>query len=428
MSVSGIIGSHYVTLLASLTHVEFALKIRNSLNNIVATRQERLEERVSNGSWRARKELELLEAQWERFEDTREIIRKDSDLAKFKGNFDRGPFYLTPVEFRTKYADGTVIPRIEESIRDTDCYLVSGFDIPYEMLPDPVPELLRTDPKFRQEFLQIASLKATAQINTQSLIYAIKQSKVGRLNAIFAKLAGSRQEITKGKEPNLSRMFSESFGPITDSIMTFDLHDEATEASAGFDIGQLERLYGSRVLLPAVIKYAFGDNYNPETDRIASPDAGGLGRAKHYGTELGLPLIIGLKSRPWEIENAIDGFNLYGDVEGKRVALIDDINDTSGTGEKNIEALFEHGAAEVTFVYTHALHNGPAFERLDALHEKYGDRFRVITTNSVLHKGVLDYIKVIKLEDFIAEAIYDIHTSGSLSRLYSDLAHNPRLR
>jgi ribose-phosphate pyrophosphokinase len=425
---TGILGPNYITLVSSLTHFEFSLTIRDALNELIQARRPEVANAVTAGSAKAKVEQDFLDLADERHKEQKAMVLANPKLrADFEENFGRGPIYLTPVKFRDKYVDGTVIPRLEESVRDTDCFLVSGFDIPYEALPEPVPTLLREDAEFRRKFLRVASPKATAQINTLDLMYALGQSSVGRLVGVFAKTAGSRQERTRGREPNASRRFSEMFGPHLDSLVTIDLHNEAIEAFSGYKLGAVERLYGSQLLIEELVDWAWEGVVDPATDRAGSPDAGGLARTRHYSKELDIPTVIGIKARNWEKENLVEEFELYGDIEGARVALIEDIIDSAGTIKTNIEALFEAGAASVTVVYTHALHNGPAYQIFEELHQKYHGRLKFVTTDSVWNTNLPDYFKVVPLAPLLARTIYSLHKSGSLSKLFGDGKHNQRL-
>ena len=57
--------------------------------------------------------------------------------------------------------------------------------------------------------------------------------------------------------------------------------------------------------------------------------------------------------------------NIIGDIEGKRVILVDDMIDTAGTITNAANALKERGAIEVDACCTHAVLSGPALERIE---------------------------------------------------------------
>ena len=138
----------------------------------------------------------------------------------------------------------------------------------------------------------------------------------------------------------------------------------------------MDNLYGSIVFNEYIQSKHFK---NPI---IASPDIGGIARARSVAKKLGLDIVIVDKRR--EKANESEVMNVIGDVAGKEVILVDDIVDTAGTIVKAAEVFKQKGAKSVMACCTHAVLSGPAYERLasGALDEL------VVTDTIPLKKGL----------------------------------------
>lgn len=86
-------------------------------------------------------------------------------------------------------------------------------------------------------------------------------------------------------------------------------------------------------------------------------------RARSFGKNLGASLAIIDKRR--EGPNEAEVMNIIGNVQGKRVIILDDMVDTAGTVVQAAKALKEAGALEVCVCCTHPVLSGPALERIE---------------------------------------------------------------
>lgn len=86
---------------------------------------------------------------------------------------------------------------------------------------------------------------------------------------------------------------------------------------------------------------------------IATPDLGGKGRAQTIAQILGLPLIVAEKKRV--ITNHAIALKITGDVQGKKVILVDDILATGRTAITTCDLLKEKGAKEIIGCFSHAV-------------------------------------------------------------------------
>ena len=107
--------------------------------------------------------------------------------------------------------------------------------------------------------------------------------------------------------------------------------------------------------------------------------------------------------------------NIIGNVEGKRVILVDDMIDTAGTITNAANALKERGAIEVDACCTHPVLSGPALERIEksAINE-----LLVLNTINLPPEKCISKIKVLSVAKIFAEAINRIHEGMSVSKLF----------
>jgi ribose-phosphate pyrophosphokinase len=147
-----------------------------------------------------------------------------------------------------------------------------------------------------------------------------------------------------------------------------------------------------------------------ENPIIASPDVGGVARARYFATKLGLDMVIVDKRR--EKANESEVMNIIGDVKGYDVIMIDDMVDTAGTMVKAAAALKAHGAASVMACATHGVLSGKAHENLskDGLDE-------LVITNTLPTKPH-EKIKVLSVAPLFAEVIRRVYHNESVNSLF----------
>lgn len=110
---------------------------------------------------------------------------------------------------------------------------------------------------------------------------------------------------------------------------------------------------------------------------VVSPDLGHAERATKLAQGLGLPVAAGVKHREDDDRVTID--TIIGDVQGKRVLLLDDEISTAGTLVEIIRLLRGRDVRRMTVIATHGLFTGPAVERLNAIAEIE----EIVVTNTV---------------------------------------------
>ena len=110
---------------------------------------------------------------------------------------------------------------------------------------------------------------------------------------------------------------------------------------------------------------------------VVSPDIGHAKRALKLAQALGLPAAAGEKRRVSDTKVVVDG--IMGDVQGKRIFIVDDEIATAGTIVELVNVLRSRTKQPITVLGTHGLFTGPAVERLNAVDEID----EIIVTNTV---------------------------------------------
>ena len=108
--------------------------------------------------------------------------------------------------------------------------------------------------------------------------------------------------------------------------------------------------------------------------------------------------------------------NIIGEVEGKKVILVDDMIDTAGTLCNAANAIVEKGGAtEVYACASHAVLSGPAIERIQnsAIKECI-----LLDTVPVTEEKMLDKFTILSVAPLFAEAIERIYEDKPVSPMF----------
>ena len=147
---------------------------------------------------------------------------------------------------------------------------------------------------------------------------------------------------------------------------------------------------------------------------IASPDAGGVERARAFAKRLDASLAIFDKRR--DAPNVSEVMNIIGEVEGKTAVILDDMVDTAGTLTQAAEGLKSRGAKKIYACCTHPVLSGPAIERIEA-----SPIDQLVVTNTIpLSDGAkkCTRIEVLSVAELLGETIKRIYNSDSVSTLF----------
>ena len=275
-----------------------------------------------------------------------------------------------------RFSDGEISVQISESVRGRDVFLIQSTGKPSN---DNLMELL----------IMVDALRRSSASSITAVIpyfgYARQDRKAAPRVPITAKLVADMLE-TAG----------------IDRVVTMDLH--AGQIQGFFDI-PVDNLYGS-ITFENYIK-----SKNLKNPIIASPDIGGVARARYFAARLGLDMVIVDKRR--EKANVAEVMNIIGDVDGKDVIMIDDMVDTAGTMVKAATALKNKGANSVMACATHPVLSGKAYENIEN-----GELDELIVTNT-LNSKESKKITVLSVAPLFAEVIRRVYHNESVNSLFA---------
>ncbi|CAA6804343.1 MAG: Ribose-phosphate pyrophosphokinase (EC [uncultured Campylobacterales bacterium] len=276
-----------------------------------------------------------------------------------------------------RFSDGEISIQIGESVRGKDVYLVQSTCAP-------------ANASLMELLIIVDAMKRSSARSITAVIpyfgYARQDRKAAPRVPITAKLVANLIEVA-----GVSR------------VITIDLH--AGQIQGFFDI-PVDNLYGS-VIFTDYIK-----DKKLKNPIIASPDVGGVARARSFAKKLDLDMVIVDKRR--EEANQSEVMNIIGDVEGKDVILVDDMIDTAGTITKAADALKAQGATSVMACCTHPVLSGPAYERINQ-----SSLDEMIVTDTIPLTQTSEKIKVLSLAPTFAKVIRKLRSNEGLSKLFN---------
>ena len=275
-----------------------------------------------------------------------------------------------------RFSDGEISVQIGESVRGKDVFIIQSTCAP-------------TDTNLMELLILTDALKRSSASTVTAVIpyfgYARQDRKAAPRVSITAKPVANMIEIAG-----------------IDRVVTMDLH--AGQIQGFFDI-PVDNLYGTITF----INYL--KNKHLSNPIVASPDVGGVARARSLAKQLNLDLAIIDKRR--EKANESEVMNVIGDANGKDVILIDDMVDTAGTLIKAAAAFKERGATSVTAFCTHPVLSGPAYERIAT-----GAIDELVVTDTIPLKEQNEHIKVISVAPLFAEVIRRVYHDESVNNLF----------
>lgn len=271
-----------------------------------------------------------------------------------------------------RFSDGEFQPRITETVRGCDVFIIQSTFPPTENLF----ELLL-------------------------LIDAAKRASANQIVAVIPYYGFARQDRKDNPRVAIGAKLIANLltaAGIT-RIMTMDLH--ADQIQGFFDV-PVDHLFASAIFIPYL------EDLGVDKLTMASPDTGGTRRANAYAKHLNSDLVICYKQR--KKANEISDMSVIGDVKGKNIVLIDDIIDTAGTLCMSSQMMMDKGAASVRAICTHAVLSGKAYERIEnsVLTE-------LVVTDTIPLKQKCSKITVLPIANLFADVINKVHNFESIS-------------
>lgn len=280
--------------------------------------------------------------------------------------------------YARKYPEGNTFVKIEEKVRGKNVYLVKSIAV--------APN---------DDFMELLFW-----------IDAFKRASVKSVTAIIPYFSYAKGD--KKDEPRVSiraRVCADCLEEIgVDRILTMDLHSPQIQ---GFFKKPVDHLSAIPVLA-AHIK-----SMHLENMMVFSPDAGFAKNVRLYAGILNTPLAIGDKVHRFNDENA-EVLEIFGDVKGKNVFIVDDFSITCNTLISAAEKLKDQGAERIFACVTHAMMSEKGIAALEnSAIEK------LLVTDTVKNDRMIGHpkIEVVSVTQIFADAVSTIQNEESLGAL-----------
>lgn len=275
-----------------------------------------------------------------------------------------------------RFSDGEISVQVGESVRGKDVFFIQ-------------PTCAPANENLMELLVVADALKRSSASSITAVIpyfgYARQDRKAAPRVPITAKLVANMLQAA-----GISR------------VVTMDLH--AGQIQGFFDV-PVDNLYGT------IVFNEYVRSKNLANPIVASPDVGGVARARSIAKSLNLDLVIVDKRR--EKANESEVMNIIGDVRGKDVILIDDMIDTAGTIVKAASVFKQEGATSVMAFCTHPVLSGAAYDRL-----RTGALDELVVTDTIPLKEQLDNIKVLSVAPLFGEVIRRVYHNESVNSLF----------
>jgi ribose-phosphate pyrophosphokinase len=285
--------------------------------------------------------------------------------------------YGEPLGNRTikRFSDGEIYVSFDESVRGKDVYIIQS-----------------TFPN------------ADNLMELMLMVDAARRASAAEVAAIIPYFGYARQDRKdKPRVPIAAKLVANLLSAAgVDRLMTCDLHAGQIQGFFDFPVDHLD---GAAIFIPYL--------KNIQSDKliIASPDVGGVKRAREFAKHLKADFVVCDKHR--ERANEIASMQLIGNVEGADVVLVDDLIDTGGTITRAAEVIMGKGAKSVRAICTHAILSGAAYENIEN-----SMLTEMLVTDTIPLRKETSKIKVLTVADLFAKAIYQIQQNESVSSLF----------
>ncbi len=275
----------------------------------------------------------------------------------------------------SRFSDGEMQPVINQSVRGSFVFFITSTFQP----SDNLMELLL-------------------------MIDAARRASAGYITAVIPYFGYARQDRKdKPRVPISARLIAnllEAAG--ADRVMTLDFH--ADQIQGFFDI-PVDHLKSEAIFIP----YLQAQDLSTVT--FASPDVGGVKRARLYAKYFSRPLVICDKYR--KRANQVESMTVIGEVEGADVILVDDLVDTAGTLCRAADIIMQKGAKSVRALCTHPVLSGQAYDNIAG-----SNLTELLVCNTIPLKKETEKIKVLSSAELFARAIRNTHENQSISALF----------
>jgi ribose-phosphate pyrophosphokinase len=277
----------------------------------------------------------------------------------------------------TSFPDGETFVKINENVRGSDLFIVQP-----------------TCPPTNHNIMELLIM-----------VDAARRASADRITAVLPFYGYARQDRKdQPRVPITAKLVANLLVAAgVHRVLTIDLH--AGQIQGFFDI-PVDHLYAG----PVIIKYLKKQGYYGDDVVVVSPDVGGIKMSYAFAKALGSGFAIVAKNRSSATE--VQAHTLIGEVEGKRVILVDDMTETAGTLTAAAKLLKERGAKEIRAGVSHAILGEMALKRLAE-----SSISELICTDTVpMAHG--PNVTTLGIADMLGEAIRRIHDGESVTSLF----------
>ena len=228
-------------------------------------------------------------------------------------------------------------------------------------------------------------------IETLLIIDALERLDVRHINLVIPWMGYSLQDkVFRSGEPISAKVVADLISnAYVKRVLLMDLHNDSIPAFFNIPTNYLSGL--------DIFTQYIKDNFDLDQTIIASPDFGGLKRARTFAKKLGLDLVNIDKTRDLTT-GKVTAVNLHGDVQGKIVVTLDDVIVSGGTVIKAAECLKQNGAKKVIFLSSHGLLTNNAAAKLQD-----SNIDQVIITNTIAHDQLPAKFEILDVASVFAD-------------------------
>jgi ribose-phosphate pyrophosphokinase len=277
------------------------------------------------------------------------------------------------------FANENIFVQVQENVRSRDVFIVQSLCSPVN---NNVMELL-------------------------ILIDAFRRASAGRITAVIPYFAyGRSDKKDQPRVPITARLLAnliETAG--ADRVLTIDLHAGQIQGFFNIPVDEMTALYH----VGHYFKERDGDDLT-----VLATDVGSAKRARNVARLLGAPLALVDKERLGNEEKVV-AQTLIGEVDGRRVLIVDDEIDTGGTILAAAGIAFERGATSVSMACVHPILSANAVERICN-----SDVTELVITDTIpLPEGKRHpKITTLSIAPLLGEAITRINSGRSVGELF----------
>lgn len=287
-----------------------------------------------------------------------------------------------------RFSDGEIRVQIQQTVRGQDVFVIQPTSPPVN---DHLMELLL-------------------------LVDALKRASARQVCAVIPYFGYARQDRKKtGRVPISARLVAnllETAG--IDRVLTMELH-----------AGQIQGFFNIPVdhLRVDPLFHRYIRSAHPEWLEnlvVASPDLGGVWRARRLAKLLKCEIAVAVTQRTPEGDKKIVVTQVIGNVEKKRVLIVDDILASGGTMVAAAQALAKAGAREICCACAHGVFTPGAFDLLTNAPLQ-----KVLITDTIAPSAEVrrhPLVEIVPVATYLAEAIRRIHGHESMTDY---LAYSP---